>query len=112
MQIAIADSEGRVNIWCDHNGLDEDGAIRFSVINGGWDGRFKDNMVYVEYTKSYFPGHLVWAGSAKGRDYNKAISWIQEQIDDPVYTMIPYEQIAEYNPPPYEYRDDEDDIPF
>jgi hypothetical protein len=118
MQIAIADSEGRVDLWCDYNGLDEDGSIRFSVINGAWDGRFKDNMVYVEYTKSSFPGHLVWAGSAKGRDYNDAISWIQEQIDDPEYAMLPLETLFEYNPEykmHYDIHNDEwydDDIPF
>lgn len=115
MQIAIADATGRVNLWCEHNGMNEDGSIKFWVINGAWYGTYHDGQVYVEYTKPTFPGILVWAGKAKfnAGHYNEAIRWIQEQIDDPEYVMIPYEQIGEYNPPNYkDEKDEEDDIPF
>lgn len=120
MQIAIADPSGKINLWCYHNGMDEDGFIRFSVINGAWDGKFKDNQVYVDYTKGIFPGFIVWAGNAKFSDsrYNEAIHWIQEQIDDPEYAMIPLETVFEFKPDSKKYSDidpDEwydDDIPF
>ena len=124
MQIAITDNTGKVQLWCYHEGMDEDGAIRFRVINGAWDGKFKDNTVYVNDTKASYPGFLVWAGIAGLKEhenhkwsrtpdyhYNDAIQWIQEQIDDPEYTMIPYEQINAYEPEKYEL-DDEDDVPF
>lgn len=119
MQIAIADSSGRINLWCHHNGMDEDGFIRFGVINGAWDGKFKDNQVYVDYTKAIFPGFIVWAGKAKYGDYNAAIHWIQEQIDDPEYAMIPLETVYEFKPDYKKSCDihndgwyDDDDIPF
>ena len=123
MQLAIADNTGKVALWCYHDGTDEDGTIHFSVINGAWAGTFKDNTVYVEYTKGTFPGFLVWAGIAGLKEhadghwsrfsdsyYNEAIAWIQEQIADPEYTMIPYEQIKAYEPEKYEL--DDDDVPF
>lgn len=132
MQIAIADINGKVNLWCYHNGTDEDGFIRFGVINGAWDGKFKDNEVYVDYTERLFPGFIVWAGEAAGLKqhedgkwsrfsdghYNEAIEWIQKQIDDPEYAMLPLETVYEYKPEFKKIYDlysdewDEDDIPF
>jgi hypothetical protein len=124
MQLAIADNTGKVALWCYHDGTDEDGTIHFSVINGAWAGTFKDNTVYVEYTKGTFPGFLVWAGTAglkehtdgmwskfpEGR-YHEAMHWIQDQIDDPEYQMISFEQIKNYKPI-VEVEDFWDDIPF
>lgn len=132
MQIAIATPDGKVSLWCYHNGMDDDGSIRFSVINGAWDGKFKDNTVYVNYTKGTFPGMIVWAGEAAGLRqhengkwsrfsdsyYNEAIAWIQDQIDDPEYAMLPLETVYEYKPDNKKFYDldgnewDEDDIPF
>ena len=113
MQIAIADTTGKVSLWCDYNGMDEDGFIHFSVINGGWEGKFKDNTVYVNRYGTESPGILVWAGQAKFNRYyyNKAILWIQEQIDDPDYVMTQPDQYVV----PVRIKKDEDewdDVPF
>lgn len=110
MQIAIAYSDGKVGIWCDVENINEDGSIDFWVLNGAWKGRYHNNTVFVEYTKATFPAMLVWVGSAKGIDYNEAIAWIQEQIDDPDYVMTQPDQYVE---PVREVEEDEwDDIPF
>lgn len=111
MQIAIADTTGNVSLWCDVRNVNEDGSIDFYVLNGAWDGRYHNGTVFVEYTKATFPAMLVWVGSAKGIDYNEAIAWIQEQIDDPDYVMTQPDQYVE----PVRVRDEEDewdDIPF
>lgn len=114
MEIAIADIDGRVGLYCYHNGVDEDGYIHFHVINGAWDGKFKDDTVYVNYTQASYPGYLVWAGSAKGKDYNEAIMNIQETIDDPEYNMIPLETVLDYKyvPDVDDYVSDDDEVPF
>ena len=110
MQIAIADTTGNVSLWCHVNSINEDGSIDFDVINGAWRGRYDNGKVFVEYTKATFPAMLVWVGQAKGYDYNKAIAWIQEQIDDPDYVMTQPDQYVE---PVREVEEDEwDDIPF
>lgn len=109
MQIAIADTDGRVSLWCDVESINEDGSINFWVINGAWKGRYHNGQVYIEYTKATIPGMLVWVGNAPG-DYNYAIHWIQEQIDDPEYVMTQPDQYVE---PVREFEEDEsDDIPF
>lgn len=36
MQIAIANADGNVSIWCDVRCINEDGSIDFDVINGAW----------------------------------------------------------------------------
>lgn len=110
MQIAIADTTGKVSLWCDVNSINEDGSIDFYVLNGAWDGRYHNGTVYVEYTKATFPAMLVWVGSRNG-DYNNVIPWIQEQIDDPEYVMTQPDQYVE----PVREVDEEDewdDIPF
>ena len=94
MQIAIAYSDGKVGIWCDVTGINEDGSINFYVLNGAWDGRYHSGTVYVEYTKATFPAMLVWVGERDG-DYNDVIPWIQEQIDDPEYVMTQPDQYVE-----------------
>jgi hypothetical protein len=109
MQIAIATPDGKVSLWCDVKSINEDGSIDFYVLNGAWDGRYHNGQVYVEYTKALFPGMLVWVGDAPG-DYNYAINWIQEKIDDPDYVMT---QPDQYVKPVREVEEDEwDDIPF
>ena len=109
MQIAIADTDGKVHLWCDVTSINEDGSINFWVLNGAWDGVYNNGTVYVNYTKATFPGMLVWVGNAPG-DYNHAIHWIQDQIDDPDYVMT---QPDQYVAPIKVEEDDEwDDIPF
>jgi hypothetical protein len=109
MQIAIADTTGRVNLWCSVNSINEDGSIDFWVINGAWEGRYHNGQVYVEYTKALFPGILVWVGERPG-DYNYVIPQIQEEIDNPEYVMTQPDQYVE---PVREQEEDEwDDIPF
>ena len=56
MQIAIANTDGKVSLWCEVNSLNEDGSINFSVINGAWDGMYHNGTVFVEYTKATYPG--------------------------------------------------------
>jgi len=109
MQIAIATPDGKVSLWCDVTGINEDGSIDFWVINGAWKGRYHNGEVYVEYTKATYPGMLVWVGNAPG-DYNHAIHWIQDQIDDPDYVMTQPDQYVA----PVQEKDDEewDDVPF
>lgn len=95
MQIAIATTDGKVSLWCDIDSIDEDGTIHFNVINGGWNGTFKDNMVHVNYTNNDIPGLLVWAGHAKFNVsyYNEAIGYIQNLISSDDYVLTPPESI-------------------
>jgi hypothetical protein len=109
MQIAIANTDGNVSLWCSVNSINEDGSIDFDVINGAWRGRYNNGKVFIEYTKATIPGMLVWVGS-RGGDYNDAIRQIQEEIDNPEYVMIQPDQYVE----PVKEQDDEyvDDVPF
>ena len=109
MQIAIANTDGNVSLWCSVNSINEDGSIDFDVINGAWRGRYNNGKVFVEYTKATFPGILVWVGS-RGGDYNTVIPKIQEEIDNPEYVMTQPDQYVE---PVREVEEDEwDDVPF
>jgi len=108
MQIAIANMDGNVSLWCSVNSINEDGSIDFDVINGSWRGRYNNGKVFVEYTKATFPGILVWVGQ-RGGDYNDAIRQIQEEIDNPEYVMTQPDQYVE---PASEYEDEWDDVPF
>jgi hypothetical protein len=109
MQIAIADTTGKVSLWCSVNSINEDGSIDFYVINGAWSGRYDNGKVFVEYTKATYPGFLVWVGQ-RGGDYNDAIRQIQEEIDNPEYVMT---QPNQYVGPVGQQRKNEyDDIPF
>lgn len=110
MQIAIANTDGNVSLWCDVVSINEDGSIDFDVINGAWRGRYNNGNVFVEYTKATFPGMLVWVGS-RGSNYNEAIRQIQEEIDDPAYIMTQPDQFVA-PPKPDTYEDDDDMIPF
>jgi hypothetical protein len=110
MQIAIADLNGRVNLWCSVNSINEDGSIDFWVLNGAWRGRYNNGNVFVEYTEATFPGILVWVGQ-RGGNYNDVIPQIQEEIDNPEYVMTQPDQYVE---PVSEDEDEwiDDDIPF
>ncbi len=108
MQIAIANTDGNVSLWCSVNSINEDGSIDFDVINGAWRGRYNNGKVFVEYTNATFPGILVWVGQ-RGGDYNDAIRQIQEEIDNPEYVMTQPDQYVE---PANEYEDEWDDVPF
>ncbi len=48
MQIAIANMDGNVSLWCSVNSINEDGSIDFDVINGAWRGRYNNGKVFVE----------------------------------------------------------------
>ena len=110
MQIAIADTDGKVHLWCDVTNINEDGSIDFYVLNGAWNGRYHNGTVFVEYTKATFPAMLVWVGHTGGY-YNDVIPWIQEQIDAPDYVMT---QPDQYVGPVREKVEEDawDDIPF
>ena len=103
MQIAIANTDGNVSLWCNVNSINEDGSINFWVINGAWQGRYHNGKVFVEYTEATFPGILVWVGDRSG-NYNTVIPMIQEEIDNPEYEMI---QPDHYVEPVKEVEEDE-----
>jgi len=108
MQIAIANTDGNVSLWCHVISINEDGSIDFDVINGAWRGRYNNGKVYVDYTKATYPGFLVWVGQ-RGGDYNQAIRQIQEEIDNPEYVMTQPDQYVE---PVREQEDEWDEVPF
>jgi hypothetical protein len=118
MQIALGREGKEVDLWCDHLGTDEKGYIKFSVINGGWVGYYKDNEIYVKGQPPE-PVYISWAGIEHG-DYNDAMSRIREQINAPNYVMLPIEEILSYSPLMEEMRREnekygdnwDDDVPF
>lgn len=71
-------------LWCDGLRRYASGRLRFSVINGGWDGALTpEGDVCVDATGGVFPGHrVVWEGKAPFSDmrYNEAIDWILAQV--------------------------------
>lgn len=70
--------DGEVRIWC--TGTEK----RFSVINGGWNGRLKDGLVYIAGDqKPTANGEVLWRGVVPAEhagDYNTAIAWIRQEI--------------------------------
>lgn len=112
MQIAIADSNNRINLWCNDIRETKEGKIHFSVINGAWDGWVKDDKVYVKETKKTFFGKIVWKGMAPFSTwkYNEAIAWIQESVDKSGGRLRDYIYIPQKSKLPKEWEDD--DIPF
>lgn len=110
MQIAIADSQNRVNLWCDDVRTYDNGKTHFSVINGAWDGWIKDGEVHVKDTgKSFFGNKIVWQGIAPYSDYNEAMAWIQESVTASGGRVRDYIHIPSKVKIPEEW---EDDIPF
>ena len=81
MQIAIG-KRGRVSLWCDVYSTLDDGTIEFKVINGLWKGSVGDGKVFVQATKEWHDGDVLWTGTAPFglEEYNEAISWIEAQI--------------------------------
>ncbi len=109
MQIAIANKDGKVDLWCDNIRETKEGKTHFSVINGAWDGWIKDNEVYVKETKRSYFGKIVWRGKVPFSDYNEAIAWIQESVDSSGSRVRDYIYIPQKAKVPKEW---EDDIPF
>ena len=111
MQISIADSNNRINLWCNDIRETEEGKTHFSVINGAWDGWIKGDEVYIKKTKQTFFGKLVWKGNAPFNtwDYNEAIAWIQESVDKSGGRVRDYIYIKQISKLPEEWQDD---IPF
>ena len=113
-QIAFGNAShpGKVSIWCDRLRYDRDGTLHFSVINGGWDGRFRDGQMWVENDIEPVSNNveILWRGSLsryRGRplDYNEAIPMIEKIIADPDFVQ---ESLTLEAFVPYE----DDEIPF
>lgn len=119
-QIAIGHTPDQVSIWADIRSVDQNGDIHFHVINGAWDGVFKqffdEGTVYVIDTQQSYPAHIIWIGDIGWNDYNKAIETINEQIADPEYrvdyTLMPPIGYSHMDRQKVMYGDDDDDIPF
>lgn len=83
--IAIGHRAGEVSIWCEIEREHEDGRLDFLVINGGWHGTlYADGTMSVGSSTEAVPAVLVWRGQVPrehARDYNAAITWIEEQIE-------------------------------
>lgn len=71
----------QVSIWCNNIREYNNGTITFDVINGAWSGTLKDGLIYIKGEK-IAEGEVLWKGICPHDDYNEAIPWIQEQVDD------------------------------
>lgn len=74
-------------IWCEVIRKYKTGCITFCVINGGWHGSIKDDIVTIrsKYDEvDFVPGKIIWEGTSKfhHEDYNKAIESILKQGTD------------------------------
>jgi len=78
--IAIG-KNSKVSIWCSIYREYDTGTITFYVINGAWSGTLKDGFIYIKGEK-ISEGEVLWKGICPHDDYNEAIPWIQEQVDD------------------------------
>lgn len=85
--LAHPSSPKDVSCWCEPLGDERpDGSFRFSVINGGWRGRFypTNNELTIEGGTEVAEAMLVWRGEVppmgKG-GYNAAIEWIKGQLN-------------------------------
>ncbi len=76
----------KATIWCKNYGEEKNGVIGFYVINGEWRGKFCPNrsLLKVDDKKGEWQAAIeVWRGEVPeefSADYNKAISWIEDQI--------------------------------
>ncbi len=113
-QIAFGNVEhpGKVSIWCDRLRYDPDGTLHFFVINGGWNGRFRDGQLWVEDDVEPTGANveILWRGSLPqsgrhGLVYNEAIPMIEKIIADPDFVQ---ESLTLEAFVPYE----DDEIPF
>lgn len=115
MQIAIGNMDMEAALWCEHEGVQEDGGIKFYVINGAWGGILypdRDEIIVIhnDGNKSNpVPGKLCWQGKAPFHsfDYNEALDWIRGEVIKNGYRLKDYI----YMPEPIEESED-DDIPF
>jgi hypothetical protein len=59
-----------------------DDTIEFYVLNGAWEGTFKDNIVHVIKTEDDIPAEILWYGClSKGcKDYNDAIKYVNDEV--------------------------------
>jgi hypothetical protein len=75
-----------VDVWGHQTGKESpSGSFRFSVINGGWTGRFYPaaNELTIDGYAKVYPAIEVWRGKVPPMGqggYNAAIEWIKEQI--------------------------------
>lgn len=81
-ELAIAGPDGKVTLWATHEGF-KDGKEYFHVINGAWDGSYRDGEVYVKYTKTRMPGTIVWRGRIPREIEHRmnVLPWIQAEVD-------------------------------
>ena len=114
MQIAIGNMDMEASLWCEHEGVQEDGGIKFYVINGAWGGILypdRDELVIIQNgnKSNPVPGKLCWQGKAPfhSSDYNEALDWIRGEVIKNGYRLKDYI----YMPEPIEENED-DDIPF
>jgi hypothetical protein len=79
-----------IHAWCFETGRTSYGAVTFDVINGAWSGELTEGgvMTITSYEGTAHQAVVRWAGEVPlgintrmGRDYNEAITWIQEQVD-------------------------------
>lgn len=81
----------KVELLCEIHNTFANGAIEFHVINGGWWGRYFpwNGMMEVLRTREGPLMHarsvqVLWRGETyKGSDYNDAIYWVQDRIENP-----------------------------
>lgn len=81
LQLAFG-HDGKIDLWCEDRGIDENGGQRFWVINGHWDGVYHRGKVFVNYTGGIFPAKLIWRGKTpfKRQDYNEACAWLRSYL--------------------------------
>ena len=71
---------GELSLWCENRGQLPDGSVAFWVINGHWDGTFKDGIVTIGIDGRKQPAQLCWMGSVpfNYEDYNEAMAFIRQ----------------------------------
>lgn len=118
VQLAIANKNGQVELWCRDLGTTSTGAIKFEVINGWWQGFILGDLVHVIETGHEFSGNsIIWRGTAPFGmgQYNEAIQWIQERSTTPTGRIRDYIFVGGRDIVEEELKEDEDwddDIPF
>jgi len=76
------------------------GWIYFEVLNGGWEGSFKNGRLRVENDKHTRPAEIVWKGNCPDGDYNSAIEWIEKRLNsNPLTNCLISAPPVEKDPP-------------